>query len=170
MPWLRLTLSQFKAPWLLTFLHTSLSALGTFVMLKLGYFELSTLGRREHLILAAFSVLFTSNIAMSNLSLYVLRGHLRCALANQNRSLVSLAFFQIIRNTVPLFTVGIYRVWFSRVYAKATYISLIPIVVGAGMCTVGDYNFTAIGLLVSITGVILAAVKVRTPAMNACDR
>lgn len=78
-------------------------------------------------------------------------------------SLVSLAFFQIIRNTVPLFTVGIYRVWFSRVYAKATYISLVPIVVGAGMCTVGDYNFTAIGLLVSITGVILAAVKVRIP-------
>lgn len=40
-------------------------------MLKMGYFKLSKLGRREHLILVAFSVLFTTNIAMSNLSLYV---------------------------------------------------------------------------------------------------
>lgn len=39
-------------------------------MLQMGYFKLSTLGRREHLILVLFSVLFTTNIAMSNLSLY----------------------------------------------------------------------------------------------------
>lgn len=77
-----------------------------------------------------------------------------------NRSLVSLAFFQIIRNTVPLFTVLIYRIWFSRSYATATYLSLIPIVAGAGMCTAGDYHYTVIGLAVTIGGVILAAVKV----------
>lgn len=39
-------------------------------MLKMGYFKPSKLSLREHLILGAFSVLFTSNIAMSNLSLY----------------------------------------------------------------------------------------------------
>ena len=113
-------------------------------MLKMGYFKLSKLDRKEHLILVAFSVLFTSNIALSNLSL----------------SLVSLAFFQIIRNTVPLFTVGIYRLWFGRSYSKYTYLSLIPVVVGAGMCTAGDYNYTVIGLIVTIAGVILAATKV----------
>ncbi|KAJ5217093.1 hypothetical protein N7468_010101 [Penicillium chermesinum] len=139
-------LGSFKAPWLLTCLHTTISALGTLVMLKMGYFKLSRLGRREHLILVAFSVLFTSNIAMSNLSL----------------SLVSLAFFQIIRNTVPLFTVGIYRLWFHRSYSTCTYLSLIPIVVGAGMCTAGDYHYTLIGLLVTIAGVILAATKTVT--------
>lgn len=63
---------------------------------------------------------------------------------------------------VPLFTVLIYRVWFSRTYATGTYLSLIPIVVGAGMCTVGDYRASVIGLLVSLLGVILAAVKVRS--------
>lgn len=121
-----------------------MSALGTLAMLKLGHFKLSKLDRKDHLILVAFSVLFTSNIAMSNLSL----------------SLVSLAFFQIIRNTVPLFTVGIYRLWFRRSYSKYTYLSLIPIVAGAGMCTAGDYNYTVIGLIVTIVGVILAATKV----------
>ncbi|KAJ5216611.1 uncharacterized protein N7498_003018 [Penicillium cinerascens] len=139
-------LGSFKAPWLLTCLHTTVSALGTLVMLKMGYFKPSKLSLREHLILGAFSVLFTSNIAMSNLSL----------------SLVSLAFFQIIRNTVPLFTVLIYRVWFSRSYTMATYLSLIPIVVGAGMCTAGDYNYTILGLMVTLGGVILAAVKTVT--------
>ncbi|KAF3391239.1 hypothetical protein F1880_007484 [Penicillium rolfsii] len=142
----KLVLGSFKAPWLLTCLHTSFSTLGTFVMLKMGYFELSKLGRKEHLVLVAFSFLFTMNIAMSNLSL----------------SLVSLAFFQIIRNTVPLFTVLIYRLWFSRTYAMGTYLSLIPIVAGAGMCTAGDYHYSLLGLIVTISGVVLAAVKTVT--------
>jgi len=34
-----------------------------------GVFKLSTLGRREKLILVAFSFLFTINIAISNVSL-----------------------------------------------------------------------------------------------------
>lgn len=46
----------------------------------------------------------------------------------------------------------------------ATYLSLIPIVVGAGMCTAGDYNYTILGLMVTLGGVILAAGKVRTLA------
>lgn len=53
-------------------MHTTFASLGTLVLLKLGRFKLSRLGRKEHLILVAFSVLFTANIAMSNLSLYVL--------------------------------------------------------------------------------------------------
>ncbi|KAJ5910870.1 uncharacterized protein N7473_000173 [Penicillium subrubescens] len=142
----KLVLGSFKTPWLLTCLHTSFSTLGTFIMLKMGYFKLSKLGRKEHMILVAFSFLFTMNIAMSNLSL----------------SLVSLAFFQIIRNTVPLFTVLIYRLWFSRTYATGTYLSLIPIVAGAGMCTAGDYHYSLLGLIVTISGVVLAAVKTVT--------
>jgi drug/metabolite transporter (DMT)-like permease len=137
-------------------------------MLKLGYFKLSKLSRKEHIILVAFSVLFTTNIAMSNLSLYVsskLR-YSKCYRDNStdsclyHRSLVSLAFFQIIRNTVPLFTVLIYRLWFSRTYVTGTYLSLIPIVAGAGMCTAGDYHYSWFGLIVTISGVVLAAVKV----------
>ncbi|KAJ5320685.1 hypothetical protein PENANT_c073G10554 [Penicillium antarcticum] len=142
----KLILGSFKFPWLLTCLHTTFASVGTFGLLKLGYFKLSRLGRKEHMILVAFSVLFTANIAMSNLSL----------------SLVSLAFFQIIRNTVPIFTVLIYRVWFGRSYFMATYISLCPIIIGAGMTTVGEYHYSAIGLFVTIFGVVLAAVKTVT--------
>jgi hypothetical protein len=42
----------------------------------------------------------------------------------------------------------------------ATYISLCPIIIGAGMTTVGEYHYSALGLSITIFGVILAAVKV----------
>ncbi|CAI7604394.1 unnamed protein product [Penicillium bialowiezense] len=142
----KLILGSFKFPWLLTCMHTTFASLGTLVLLKLGRFKLSRLGRKEHLILVAFSVLFTANIAMSNLSL----------------SLVSLAFFQIIRNTVPIFTVLIYRGWFGRSYQLATYLSLCPIIIGAGMTVVGEYHYSALGLFITIFGVVLAAVKTVT--------
>ncbi|KAJ5193870.1 Drug/metabolite transporter [Penicillium cf. griseofulvum] len=142
----KLLLGSFKFPWLLTCMHTTFASLGTLVLLKLGRFKLSRLTPREHLALVAFSVLFTANIAMSNLSL----------------SLVSLAFFQIIRNTVPIFTVLIYRIWFGRLYSMETYLSLCPIIIGAGMTVVGEYHYSALGLFITVFGVILAAVKTVT--------
>lgn len=61
---------------------------------------------------------------------------------------------------MPLFTVGIYRIWFSRLYSTSTYISLLPIVLGAGLTTMGEYKYSTFGLLVTCLGVVLAAVKV----------
>jgi hypothetical protein len=96
-----------------------------------------------------------------------------------------LAFFQIIRTTVPIFTVILYRIWFSRSYFFNTYLSLIPIIIGAGLTTVGEYHFSAPGLLITLLGVVLAAVKVsphdlssisgffrqpKFPRMNICDQ
>ncbi|KAF7527551.1 hypothetical protein PCG10_002514 [Penicillium crustosum] len=83
-------------------------------------------------------------------------------MSNLSLSLVSLAFFQIIRNTVPIFTVLIYRVWFGRSYYTATYVSLCPIIIGAGMTVVGEYHYSALGLSITVFGVILAAVKTVT--------
>ncbi|KAJ5102179.1 Drug/metabolite transporter [Penicillium alfredii] len=133
----------FNCPWFLTGMHSAFASVGTLVLLKLGYFKLSTLSQRDHWSLLAFSMLFTVNIWMSNVSL----------------SLVSLAFFQIIRNTAPVFTVLLYRVWYSRSYSLATYVSLLPIIVGAAMTTMGEYQYSAIGLIVSIAGVVLAVIK-----------
>ncbi|CRK21525.1 hypothetical protein BN1708_013149 [Verticillium longisporum] len=70
----------------------------------MGYFSMSRLGRRENLILLAFSLLFTINIAVSNLSL----------------AMVSVPFYQVLRTSVPVFTVLIYRVIFSRTYETMT--------------------------------------------------
>jgi len=139
----KLVLGMFHFPWLLTFLHATFASLGTFAMLQMGYFKLSRLGRRENLALVAFSGLFTANIAVSNLSL----------------AMVSVPFYQTMRMLCPIFTILIYRVWYSRSYSTMTYMSLIPLIVGAAMTTVGEMTFSDAGFLLTILGVILAALK-----------
>lgn len=119
-------------------------------MLQLGYFKLTRLGRRENLALVAFSTLFTANIALSNLSL----------------AMVSVPFYQTMRMLCPIFTILIYRAWYARTYSQLTYVSLIPLIVGAAMTTAGEMTFTDAGFLLTIFGVLLAAVKVRLPACH----
>ncbi|KAI9898993.1 hypothetical protein N3K66_005454 [Trichothecium roseum] len=139
----KLVLGMFHFPWLLTFLHTSFASLGTFAMMQLGYFKLSRLGRRENLALVAFSALFTANIAVSNLSL----------------AMVSVPFYQTMRMLCPIFTLGIYRLWYGRTYSFLTYMSLLPLIIGAAMTTVGEMSFSDAGFLLTILGVVLAALK-----------
>ncbi|OAQ73462.1 triose-phosphate transporter family domain-containing protein [Pochonia chlamydosporia 170] len=139
----KLVLGMFHFPWLLTFLHASFASMGTYGMMHLGYFKLSRLGRRENLALVAFSALFTANIAVSNLSL----------------AMVSVPFYQTMRMLCPIFTILIYRTWYGRTYSYMTYLSLVPLIIGAAMTTAGEMTFTDAGFLLTILGVILAAVK-----------
>ncbi|KAK3187543.1 hypothetical protein K4F52_003601 [Lecanicillium sp. MT-2017a] len=139
----KLVLRVFNFPWLLTFLHAAVSALGTYTMMNLGYFKLSRLGRRENLALVAFSALFTANIAMSNLSL----------------AMVSVPFYQTMRMLCPIFTILIFRAWYCRTYSTITYLSLVPLIVGAAMTTAGEMKFSDAGFLLTVLGVILAALK-----------
>lgn len=41
----------------------------------------------------------------------------------------------------------------------ATYLSLIPIVIGVALTTLGDYYFTPLGFFLTLLGVVLAALK-----------
>lgn len=74
--------------------------------------------------------------------------------------MVSIPFHQIMRSTCLVFTVLIYRLRHHRTYSTNTYLSLIPIVLGAGLATYGDYDFTVTGFLLTLLGVVLAAMKV----------
>jgi hypothetical protein len=137
-------LGHFNFPWLLTTFHTSSAALGclTIMLTWPSSLSLSRIAKRDHLILLAFSVLFTVNIAISNVSL----------------AMVSVPFHQIVRSTTPVATVLIYR-WLGRSYASMTYISLIPIIIGVGLSTYGDYYATLLGASLTFLGVFLAAMK-----------
>ncbi|KAK2606406.1 hypothetical protein QQS21_003225 [Conoideocrella luteorostrata] len=139
----KLVLGMFHFPWLLTFLHASFASMGTYAMMHMGHFKLSRLGRRENLALVAFSALFTANIAVSNLSL----------------AMVSVPFYQTIRMLCPIFTILIYRSWYGRTYSYMTYLSLVPLIIGAAMTTAGEMTFTDAGFLLTILGVVLAAIK-----------
>jgi drug/metabolite transporter (DMT)-like permease len=74
--------------------------------------------------------------------------------------MVSIPFHQIVRSTCPVFTVLIYRLGYNRSYSTRTYLSLIPVIVGVGLTTYGDYYFTHMGFVLTLAGMILAAIKV----------
>jgi hypothetical protein len=100
---------------------------------------------------------------MSNLSLYVEFHEAEQDSINKlSRAMVSVPFHQIMRATCPLFTILIYRVVFSRRYAITTYASIVPVMLGVGLATFGDYYFTMIGFTLTLFGVVLAAIKVIT--------
>ncbi|KAI7327427.1 TPT-domain-containing protein [Hortaea werneckii] len=136
-------LGKAKFPWLLTTLHASATSIGCFGLMGLGMVKLTALSTRENLILLAFSVLFTVNIAISNVSL----------------AMVSVPLHQIMRSTCPVVTILIYRTLYNRSYSTPTYLSMIPLIFGVGLATAGDYYCTLIGFLLTALGVILAAVK-----------
>lgn len=108
-----------------------------------GHLVLTPLSLRSHLTLLAFSLLFTLNIAISNVSL----------------AMVSVPFHQVMRSTCPVVTIIIYRMAFARSYSNATYLSIIPLVIGAGLATAGDYQAPLLGVLLTLLGVLLACIK-----------
>lgn len=113
-------------------------------MLQLGHFHSSKLTQRENLVLVAFSLLFTINIAISNVSL----------------AMVSVPFHQVVRATTPLFTTFLFRVLYNRTFSANTYLSLLPIVLGVTLAVYGDdFRYSDLGFVLTFLGVILAAFK-----------
>ena len=76
--------------------------------------------------------------------------------------MVTIPFHQVVRATTPVFTVMIYRVLFHASYSNATYSSLVPVIVGVGLATYGDYAATILGFIMTLCGAFLAAVKTVT--------
>ncbi|RDW87234.1 hypothetical protein BP5796_02928 [Coleophoma crateriformis] len=142
----KVLLGRFAFPYLLTTIHTGVTALGCYVLMLRGHITLTRQSTKDNLILVAFSTLFTINIAISNVSL----------------SLVSVAFHQIVRSTVPIFTCIIYRLYLHRSYSVQTYLTFIPITLGVFLVTYGDYYFTLLGFSLTVLGTVLAAVKTVT--------
>lgn len=62
-------LLEVAAPWMLTVSHATVTSIGCWLLVATGRLKLTKLGGKEHLILLAFSSLFTINIAASNVSL-----------------------------------------------------------------------------------------------------
>lgn len=73
--------------------------------------------------------------------------------------MVSVPFHQLVRALTPLFTTILFRVFFNRTYATATYLSLIPIVFGVSLATYGELAFSDLGFVLTFLGVLLAAFK-----------
>ena len=73
--------------------------------------------------------------------------------------MVTIALHQVVRGSTPVFTVLIYRSFLRGTFCSSTYISLIPVVVGVGLATYGDYYTSIPGFLITLLGAMLAAIK-----------
>ncbi|KAL8753112.1 MAG: hypothetical protein Q9199_005283 [Rusavskia elegans] len=137
---------KFPFPFLLTALHAASGMVGTQILLSRGIFTLKNLTGPDTAMLSAFSILYTANIAVSNVSL----------------SMVTVPFHQTVRALTPVFTVAIYRGVFHGIYGTDTYISLVPVIMGVMLASYGDLNATVLGFVMTMLGTILAAVKTVT--------
>ncbi|KAI8326873.1 triose-phosphate transporter family-domain-containing protein [Blakeslea trispora] len=134
---------QFPFPWALTAIHTLCGTIGSYVFWKMGLFKPDTLRERENMVMLMFSVLYTINIAISNVSL----------------NLVTVPFHQVVRAMTPVFTVILNVMFLKKSYSNMVYISLVPVIAGVGFATFGDYNYTAMGFFLTVLGTVLAAIK-----------
>ncbi|KAF1825368.1 uncharacterized protein K489DRAFT_377917 [Dissoconium aciculare CBS 342.82] len=105
--------------------------------------------RKEYLTMVGFSLLFTLNIAMSNISL----------------DAVSVAFHQTVRSASPAVTILLYRLIdlcggaISRRFTWTTCLTTFPLILGIALATKGDFTATSMGLSLTLAGVILASMK-----------
>ena len=73
--------------------------------------------------------------------------------------MVTIPVHQVVRATTPAFTVAIYGLLYQKSYSAATYAALVPIIVGVGLTTYGDYSYTTLGLIMTLLGAFLASAK-----------
>jgi len=136
-------LGDFPFPYTLTSLHALCSTIGGHYLQYRGYYVPKRLTLRNELLLAAFSVLYAVNIAVSNVSLH----------------LVTVPFHQVVRATTPIFITLLSALLLGTRTSSRKLFTLLPVMFGVALATYGDYYFTPSGLLLTLLGTFLAALK-----------
>jgi hypothetical protein len=151
---------DFQYPYFVSFVHMVCNAVGSELVFwslrkdaksgQIGYFQklLGNVTRKEldatgKKYILAFSVLFSSNIAIGNVSLRY----------------VSVNFNQVMRSLVPAITIAM-GVFLGKSYSQKRVFAVIPIVIGVAMACFGDMSYSATGFVSTMACVLLAALKV----------
>lgn len=141
-----LSRTAFAFPWTLTALHSVASALGSAVSLfvcRCGDVYRDDRDWKQWLWLVAFSLIYTVNIAISNVSL----------------ALVRLSFHQTVRALIPIFTCALDFLVTGRTTSWVSVAALVPVVVGVALACSGPFGASLVGALLTFCGVVLSAAK-----------
>lgn len=109
-----------------------------------GKVERQTLDRSGQRLIAAFSILFSLNIALGNVSLR----H------------VSVNFNQVMRSLGPALTMAISILWLNKPISWARRYAILPVMVGVALACMGDLSYTAVGFFYTAACVVTATFKV----------
>ena len=151
---------DFHYPYFLSFVHMVCNSMGSELVFwslrrdqkrnSVGVFQnlLGNVARKEldskgKKYIVLFSIIFSLNIAIGNVSLR----H------------VSVNFNQVMRSLVPAITIAM-GLLLGKTISKTRIVAVIPIVIGVAMATFGDMTYTTLGLIYTISCVLLAALKV----------
>eukprot|EP00540_Astrosyne_radiata_P018179 CAMPEP_0116838208 /NCGR_PEP_ID=MMETSP0418-20121206/9085_1 /TAXON_ID=1158023 /ORGANISM="Astrosyne radiata, Strain 13vi08-1A" /LENGTH=364 /DNA_ID=CAMNT_0004468185 /DNA_START=119 /DNA_END=1213 /DNA_ORIENTATION=- len=159
-------LVDFRYPYFLSFVHMLCNSLGAELVFRsialdnirmkadvnatpgliqhsLGKIARKELDRRGQNLILAFSVIFSLNIAIGNVSLRY----------------VSVNFNQVMRSLVPAITI-VMGLMMGKKISTNRQISVIPVVIGVAMACFGDMSYTPLGFFYTVCCIMLAALKV----------
>lgn len=101
------------------------------------------------------TVVYILMTTSTNSSSYSALSHISENISNA----VSVAFHQVVRAMTPVFTIALSILFLGKRYSTLTYLSLLPLLLGVYMATVGDYSYSAMGFFLTLLGTALAAIK-----------
>jgi len=152
---------EFHYPYLLSAVHMACNTAGsylTFWQLRreysadatqgyvhqlLGSIQRKQLAGSDQLWIIGFSIIFSLNIAIGNVSL----------------KHVSVNFNQVMRSLVPAITL-VMGIMMGKSFSSSRKLAVVPIVAGVAMACFSDMSYTMLGLSYTIACVLLAATKV----------
>ncbi|EZG81686.1 triose-phosphate transporter family protein [Gregarina niphandrodes] len=134
---------RFPYPLMLTAIHLGCTAVMAIIVSYTGVYapEAVTVSLLKHCL--PFSVVFTLNIWLSNYSLMF----------------VSINVHQVIRTTIPLFTMLFSWLIYSERYPLGLLPSILVVIVGVAVTVWGDFDLTSLGLALVILGCALSSLK-----------
>jgi len=136
---------QFTFPVTLSAIHMLVSSFFTLIIVRwLKWFPRAKLDRDGDRTMFLFSSLFCSNIVFGNFSLQY----------------GSISLVQVIRATIPGITMILSMIVLGKKYSKILMLTVIPICVGMMLTVKGEVKLNFLGLVFSLIGSFLSALKV----------
>jgi len=138
---------QFTFPVTLSAVHMLVSSFFTLIIVRwLKWFPRAKLDKDGDRTMFLFSILFCSNIVFGNFSLQY----------------GSVSLVQVIRATIPGITMILSIIVLNKRYSNTMMLTIVPVCIGMMLTVKGQVKLNFLGLLFSLIGSFLSALKVVT--------